>query len=159
MSATGTLGTKLYVGDTPLVDIYTAADTISDFQALTITNEVYPTENLGQFARIFQLVTFNAIGDGRTLKLKGPYNDGTLALSLAFDLSIAGQVILFNACKTANQDVYPFKITFVGVDPYYAVAYFGGLPMSYEINAGAANNVLRATVNIEVDTEVFLGDH
>lgn len=159
MSATGTLGTKLYVGDTPLADINASADTISDFQALTITTEVKPVENLGEFAREFQLVTFNAIGDGRTLKLKGPYNDGTLSLSLAFDLSEPGQQILFTACKTANQDVYPFKITFTGTTAYFAVCYFGGLPMSYRINAGAANNVLRATVNVEVDTEVFIGDH
>jgi hypothetical protein len=159
MSATGTLGTKLYVATDPLADIYTSADTISDFQALTIDQEVFPIENLGEFSRQFELVTFNAIGDGRTLKIKGPYNDGSMQMSLAFDLSVAGQVILFNACKQANQDVYPFKVTFTGVDAYHAVCYFGGLPMSYRINAGAANNVLRATVTLEVDTEVFIGDH
>lgn len=159
MSATGTLGTRLYISDTPLADIYASADNISDFQALTITNEVYPVENLGEFSRQFELVTFNAIGDGRTLKIKGPFNDGSMQMSLAFDLSTPGQQVLFTACKTANQDVYPFKMTFVGVDPYYAVVYFGALPMSYRINAGAANNVLRATVTLEIDTEVFIGDH
>ena len=159
MSATGTLGTKLYIADTPLADIYASADNITDFQALTITNEIFPIENLGEFARQFELVTFSAVGDGRILKIKGPYNDGSMQLSIAFDLSTPGQQILFTAAKTANQDVYPFKMTFVGTTAYFAVVYFGALPMSYRINAGAANNVLRATVVLEIDTEVFIGDH
>jgi hypothetical protein len=158
MSATGTLGTKLYISSTPLANINAAADAITDFQMLTIDQEVAPLENLGEFSRQFEVVRFNAIGDGRTLKIKGPFDDGQLSLSAAFDLSEPGQLILFNACKTPNQDVYPFKMTFVGTDAYFAVCYFGGLPMSYRINAGAANSILRATINIEVDTEVFIGD-
>jgi hypothetical protein len=157
MSATGTLGAQLFVGSTPLANIDAAADAITDFQMLTIDQEVSPLENLGEFSRQFEVVRFNAIGTGRTLKIKGPYDDGQLQLSAAFDLSNAGQLILFTACKTANQDVYPFKITFVGTVGYFAVVYFGGLPMSYRINAGAANSILRATINIEVDTEVFVG--
>ncbi len=158
MSATGTLGARLYTATTPLADINASADSITDFQALTIASEISPVENLGEFSRSFELVTFNAIGDGRTLKIKGPYNDGTLQLSVAMDLEVEGQFIMFNACKTANQDVYPFKITFVGTSSYHSVCYFGGLPMSYRIMAGAANSILRAQVNIEVDTEVFIGD-
>jgi len=158
MSATGTLGTRLYVATTPLANIYAAADNITDFQALTIDQEVLPLENIGSFSRDFTLVTFNAIGDGRTLKIKGPFNDGQLQLSAAFDLGVSGQQILFTACKTANQDVYPFKMTFVGVDAYHSVCYFGALPMSYKIVAGAANTVLLAQITLEVDTEVFIGD-
>src|SRR6266436_2501305 len=158
MSATGTLGARLYVATTPLANIYAAADNVTDFQSLTIDQEVFPLENLGEFSRQFEVVRFNAIGDGRTLKIKGPFDDGSMQLSVAFDLGTAGQQVLFTACKTANQDVYPFKLTLVGTDAYHAVVYFGALPMSYRINAGAANSVLRATINLEVDTEVFIAD-
>ncbi len=157
MSATGTLGTQLFVATAPLANVDAAADNISDFQSLTIDQEISPIENLGEFARQFELVTFSAIGTGRILKIKGPFNDGSMQMSLAFDLSSPGQLILFNACKTPNQDVYPFKMTFVGTLAYSSTVYFGALPMSYRINAGAANNVLRATVALEVDTEVFIG--
>ncbi len=159
MSATGTLGAQLFVASSPLADINASADNITDFQALTIDNEISPIENLGEFARQFELVTFSAIGTGRILKIKGPYNDGSMQMSLAYDLGVAGQFVLFNACKTTNQDVYPFKLTLVGTQSYTAVVYFGALPMSYRINAGAANSILRATVTLEIDTEVFIGDH
>ncbi len=158
MSATGTLGARLYTSQTPLANIYDAANDISDFQGLTITDEIFPLENLGEFSRQFELVTFSSIGDGRILKIKGPFNDGALQLSVAMDLEVSGQFIMFNACKTANQDVYPFKIAFVGTSAYHSVCYFGGLPMSYRIMAGAANSILRAQINLEVDTEVFIGD-
>ncbi len=157
MSATGTLGARLYTSNTPLANIDAAADDITDFTGLTIDQEIAPLENLGEFSRQFEVVRFNAIGNGRTLKIKGPFDDGTLQLSAAFDLTQAGQLIMFNACKTPNQDVYPFLLTLVGTDPAFSAVYFGGLPMSYRINAGAANSILRATINIEVDTEVFIG--
>jgi hypothetical protein len=158
MSATGTLGARLYTATTPLANINAAADSITDFQMLTIDQEISPLENIGEFSRQFEVVRFNAIGDGRTLKIKGPFDDGSLQLSAAFDLGVAGQLIMFTACKTANQDVYPFKLTLVGVDAYFSVCYFGALPMSYRLNAGAANSILRVTIALEVDTEVFFGD-
>ncbi len=158
MAATGTLGSKLYVATDPLVDIYASADNVSDFQMLTITNEVGLVENLGQFSRVFTLVTFNSIGDGRTLKLKGPFNDGNMALAVGMDLSDPGQAILFAAAKSTTQDTFPFKLTLNGANAYFDTVYFGALVMSYQIVGGTASNVLMANVSLEVNTEVFVSD-
>ena len=155
--ATGTLGATLSVSATPLVDVFASADNISDFQLLVYV-AVGLVENLGEFGRTYQLVTFVSISDARTLKLKGPYDDGTMQMTVAYDLSDAGQTILFNAVNTVDQNTYPFKIVFVGTNAYFDTVYFGAKIMSYRIQAGAANSVLRALVQLDVNTQVYAGD-
>ena len=154
--ATGTLGATISVSATPLVDVYASAAMISQFQALTYV-AIGLVENLGEFGRQFELVTFVSISDARTLKLKGPYNDGQLQMTVAYDLSDAGQTVLSGAVNTVDQNTYPFKVVFVGASTYFDHIYFGGKIMSYRIQAGAANSVLRALVAIEVNTQVFVG--
>ena len=155
--ATGTLGATLSVSATPLVDVFASADAITDFQSLMYVT-VGLVENLGEFGRQYELVTFVSISDARTLKLKGPYNDGQMQMTVAYDLSDAGQTVLFDAVNTVDQNTYPFKIVFVGTNAYFDTIYFGAKVMSYRIQAGAANSVLRALVSLEVNTQVFIGD-
>ena len=156
-TASGTLGATLYVAAIPLVDVFTAADNITDFHSLMYT-QVGLVENLGEFGRQSELVTFVDISSARTLKIRGPYNDGQMQMTMAYDLSDAGQTILFDAANAINQATYPFKIVLVGVNAYFDTIYFGAKVFSYRIQAGAANSVLRALCTLEVNTQVFVGD-
>ena len=153
----GTLGARLYISDTALTDIETAADAITDFQGYTYDNEIGLIENVGEFGKVFDLVTFQAVKDGRTYKLKGGFNEGNLQLTVAQDLSDDGQSALYSYGTAANQNTYPMKITLVGADASFDTIYFGGKVMSYRTQMGSVNSVVRALVTIEVNTPTFIG--
>lgn len=157
MAAFGTLGARLYVGDTALVNIEAAADAIADFTSLTTAVEVGLIESLGQFGKVFDLVTFQAIATGRTYKFKGGYNQGALDLVMASDITDAGQAMLFAFANAQDQNTYPFKLTLNGADPTEDTVYFGGKIFSYQIVAGAVNSIMKANCKIEINTDVYIG--
>lgn len=157
MAATGTLGARLFASATPLVDVNTAADAIADFQGLTIATEVGLIDNFGELGRVFDSVTFQAVADGRTYKLKGGYNEGNIQLTLGQDLSDAGQALLKSYGNATDQNTYPFKITIVGADASFDTLYFGAKVMSFRSQMGAANAVIRAMVTLEINTPIFTG--
>lgn len=157
MAATGVLGARLYVGDTALTNIETAADAIADFTALTTAVEVGLIESIGEFGKQFDLVTFQAVATGRTYKLKGGYNEGNLQMTVATDLTDEGQYMLFQYGTSQDQNTYPFKILLNGVDANFDTVYFGGKVFSYRQQLGSVNNIIKAQVNIEINTPVFIG--
>lgn len=157
MAATGVLGARMYIGPTPLSDIEASADAIADFTALSIGVEVGLIENIGEFGKVFDLVTFQAVADGRTYKLKGGYNEGAIQLTVGSDLTDAGQALLFQYGNAQDQNNYPFRITLVGVDSTWDNVYFGGKVFSYRQQLGTVNNVIKAQINIEINTPVYFG--
>lgn len=157
MAATGVLGTRLFVGTAALADIEASADAIADFTSLSAPVEVGLIESLGTFGKMFDLVTFQAIADGRTYKFKGGFNAGKLDLVVASDPTDAGQALLLTYAEAADQNTYPFQIVLVGVDPSMDTVHFGGKVFSYQRVAGSVNNVLKANVTIEINTPIFVG--
>lgn len=157
MAVTGTLGARLYTSATPLSNIDGAADAIGDFQGLTIATECGLIENFGELGRQFETVTFVSVGEGRTRKLKGPYNDGQMQLTLGLDLSDAGQAALKSYADASNQNTYPFKITLVGADASYDTIYFGAIVTAFRTQMGAANAVVKAMLTLEINTTIFTG--
>lgn len=155
MSAFGTLGTRLYVGDTALVDIEAAADALADFTSLTTAVEVGQIESLGNFGKTYDLVTFQAIATGRTYKFKGGYNQGALDLVVAADLSDEGLLMLQTYANASDQNTYPFKMTFTGAPTAYDTLYFGGKVFSFQMQSGAVNTIVKASVKIEINTDIF----
>lgn len=136
MSATGTLGAVLYTSATPMTNVDAAADSIGDFQGLTITTEVGLIDNFGEFGKQFDLVTFQPVKDGRTRKFKGGYNSGQIQLTMGQDLTDAGQAALKAYADAANQNAYPFKITLVGADSSYDTIFFAARVMSFRTQMG-----------------------
>jgi len=153
----GVLGSRLYVGDTALVNIEDAADALADFTSLSLSAEVGLIESIGNFGKVFDLVTFQAIKDGRTYKFKGGYNGGSLQMVVASDITDTGQALLQTFANSPSQSTYPFKITLNGADAMFDTIYFGGKVFSYEFVLGAVNNVVKANVRVEVNTEIFIG--
>lgn len=157
MAVAGTLGARLYISNTPLVDIEAAADSIADFSGLTYDNEVGLIENVGEVGRVFDLATFQAVADGRMFKLKAGFNDGQMAMTVGQDLSDAGQAALRAYANSPDQNTYPVKITLNGADASFDTMYFGVKVMSFRTQLGAANTVIKAAVQLEVNTPLFIG--
>jgi|KBSMisStaDraftv2_1062788.scaffolds.fasta_scaffold04871_2 hypothetical protein len=154
MAIAGTLGARLYTSATALTNTESAADAIGDFTGLTIATEIGLIESMGEFGKLYDLATFQAVGDGRMRKLKGGFNEGNLALVCGLDLSDSGQAALKTYADAANQNAYPFKLTIVtesGTDTYY----FGCKVMSFRTVLGSVNNVVKVNISLEITTGVF----
>lgn len=96
MDASPSAGTKLYMGTTALVGL---TDTYI---------EVAGIESIPEFGRAYNEVTFTPLADRGVQKYKGSYNDGSVTVPLAKDLSDAGQAALY-AARDSDYD-YNFKV-------------------------------------------------
>jgi hypothetical protein len=118
--------------------------------------EIGEVETLGEFGDESAAVTFLSVGDARTRKLKGARDAGTLALTVGRDPLDAGQIALSAAEKTKFE--YAFKIVAADApDEDYTdtTYYFGALVMSARENYGGADNVVRVTYSLGINTEIF----
>lgn len=117
------------------------------FAALTFT-EVGEITDMGEYGRQYNLVTHNPLNNRRTVKRKGSYNDGSLALQLARVPADAGQLILFNAvdsdesvsCKVTLQDG--------------TIQYFTAQVMSYTTGVGSVDQITNAACTLEIDNDI-----
>lgn len=105
--------------------------------------------DMGSWGREYNLVTHNPIGDRRTVKLKGSYNDGQVQLQLGRDLSDAGQTLLQTALNDDSD--YYIKVAFQDG----SVQYFAAKVMSYTTDAGNVDQVTGATVSIEISNDII----
>lgn len=115
------------------------------YAALTFTT-IGEVTDLGEFGREYALVTHNPVGSRSTVKKKGSYNSGTMALSLGLDTDDAGQVLLKAASLSDND--YSFKVTTQNGDVYY----FRAQVMSFKIGVGSVDQITTASVNLELTT-------
>ncbi len=144
-------GAKIYIGPA----VTSSTDTTAEFAALTYT-EIGLAETLGEFGDESNNVNFTALGDARVRKAKGARDAGTLALTVAHDPTDAGQAALEAAEATNNKFafkvVYPDRPTPNGTD---SIDYFRGLVMSKRKNVGSADNVIRRTYSLGIDSQIF----
>lgn len=144
-------GAKIFVGPA----VTTGTDTTSEFAALTYV-EVGLVESLGEFGDESAAVNFTALNDARVRKAKGSRDAGMLALTVAHDVSDAGQAALEAAEATNNKFafkvVYPDRPTSSGTD---SIDYFRALVMSKRKNVGSADNVIRRTYSLGIDSQIF----
>ncbi|MGE4044460.1 MAG: hypothetical protein AB7F35_06380 [Acetobacteraceae bacterium] len=155
MAVTGSVGARLYTSATPLADTIGSADAVGDFTGLTIATEIGMIESVGEFGRQFDVATFIELYTGRTHKFKSSYNDGTLTLVVGQDLSDAGQAALRSYAMATDQNTYPFKLTLLGAPSSYDTVWFGALVRSFRSQLGGAGQVIRATVELDINTTIF----
>lgn len=149
MATNTAAGSRFYIG--PVTD---AAD-VTAFEALTWV-EVGEVEDLGEFGDQSNSVTFTALADARVRKFKGTKDAGDMTLTVGFDADDAGQLALIAAEADTSPDDYGIKVQLNddSLDP--TVAYFRGKIMSYRLQAGNADNVVRATVSIGINSPVII---
>lgn len=118
------------------------------FAALTWV-EVGEISDLGEFGRQYALVSYNLLGDRRTVKRKGSYNDGTIAAQMARVPTDAGQAIVTAALDSDAS--YSIKIVLQDGTIFYTTAQI----MSYTTNIGSVDQITSATVNMEIDNDII----
>ena len=136
-------GTKLFISSAA-----PATYNQTGFAALVWT-EIGEVSEMGEFGRQYNLVTFNKLGDRRTVKRKGSYNDGTIACQMARVPDDAGQTILTTAVNSDNS--YSIKIKLQDGTVFYTTAQV----MSYTTNIGNVDQITSATVNLEIDNDII----
>jgi hypothetical protein len=102
--------------------------------------------DMGEFGREYALVTHSPVGTRGTVKKKGSFNEGTIALQLGLDSQDAGQIILKAA--TLSDSDFTYKITTQNGDVYY----FQAQSLSFKIGVGSVDQITMATVNLELTT-------
>jgi len=117
------------------------------FPGLTYV-EIGEVTDLGEFGREYSLVTHNPLGDRKTVKRKGSYNDGQVSMSVARVPDDAGQAIAITAVDSDTP--VSFEVTLQDGTKLY----FAGVVMSYTTNVGSVDQITSASVMIEITTDI-----
>lgn len=127
-----------------------AADTALEFAADTyvVVGEI---ENIGEFGDTVAAATFTALANRRVRKFKGTYDAGDMVLGLGLDTGDAGQTALTTALNYTGSDDYNCKVELEDGDIFY----FRGKVMSRKITAGAAADIVKASVSIAINSPVL----
>lgn len=146
-------GAKLFIATTAGIPANLAA-----YQALTFV-EVGEVEDLGEFGDESERVTFTALSDARTRKLKGPRDAGEQTIVVGDDMNDAGQIAM-EAAEASPLD-WPFKVQLndavtVGGDD--SLHFFSGKVFSKRRNVGNVSNVVRRSFVIGINTEILSTD-
>lgn len=151
MGIYATSGSKVFIGQS--LDSKSTPFVLSDFNAISWT-EITWLESIGEFGDESSEVTFDAIGEGRTQKLKGTRNAGTMALVAGIDYNDTGQEALRDAQESPND--YAFKVQFNdapdGGTP--SERYFIAKVMSAREALDTANNVMKLNASLGVNSNV-----
>lgn len=146
-------GAKLFIATTQTLPANLAA-----YQALTWT-EVGEIEDMGEFGDESEQITFTALSDGRTRKLKGPRDAGAMAVVVGDDMTNVGQIAL-EAAEASPLD-HSFKIQLndaISIGGDDSMHFFRGKVMSKRRNVGNASNVVRRTFSIGINSTILSTD-
>jgi hypothetical protein len=116
------------------------------FPSLTYTLVGDVTE-IGEVGKEYNLVTHNPIGDRKTYKFKGNYNNGSQSLSMASVPTDAGQIILLAAVSSDT------SISAVVTDQAGNKQYYTGTPLSFK-ESFAAESIQMASCTFELDSDI-----
>lgn len=152
MTIAASNGSSIFIGTT------TSAENLSQFLTDSYT-EIGEVEDLGEFGDESEIITFASLADNRNRKLKGIRDAGTLTLVVGDDPSDTGQDALITA--EADTLAYNFKVVLndaVTVSGTPSEHYFRAFVTSKRQGVGSANNVVRRTFNLAVDTAIISVD-
>lgn len=149
MAITTSAGAKFYIGP-----VNNTAEDETAYAALSYV-EVGEVETLGEFGDSAQAVTFTSLGDARVRKLKGSFDAGDIALTVANDPADPGQIALVAASKTK----FSYAIKVVAADAADendtdSTFYFRGKVMTRRLNVGGANDVTKRSFTVGIDSEI-----
>ena len=145
-------------------DVFTSAGTLyatfagqpatydqAGFEALAWVNVAEVTD-IPEFGAVFERVDHQPLATRNTVKRKGTKDDGSLTVVLGRDPSDAGQNLLREGNDGTNVDtVYSHRVTLQDG----TVFYFTSQIFSYTTNVGAANNIVGANVQLEINDKII----
>lgn len=113
-------------------------------------------ENIGQFGDESSEITFDAIGEGRTQKLKGIRNAGNLELVMGIDWEAVGQAAIRQA-QLSPLD-FAFRIDFndapSGGSP--SQRFFIAKVMTARESLEGANNVIKLNATLGINSNIVI---
>lgn len=140
-------GCAIYIGTTA------DADSQSEFEADTYTL-VGEVTNMGEFGRVYALITHSSLDDRNVRKFKGQRDDGTMTLIVGSDAQDAGQAALYDALDS-DQD-FNIKVEEnddtdeSGATP--TTSYFRAKIMSARKTIGDAQNVVTRRIDVAIQS-------
>jgi hypothetical protein len=115
------------------------------YAALTFTT-IGEITDIGEFGREYKPVTYVPLATGGTRKLKGSFDEGSIAAQLALDTDDAGQILAKTALASTAD--FSFVVTTQNGDKYY----FQGKTMSFKVNVGNAEGYTAGSIALELTT-------
>ncbi|MBK5004147.1 phage tail tube protein [Pseudomonas sp. S32] len=151
MPVTTAAGTKIFIGPRLTADLpKDAAAALTLLAAITYT-EIGEVENIGDYGDEVGDVTFASLAASRTRHLKGLADAGSVDLSIGLLDDDAGQLALQAAQKDRSRFDYPVKVLYEsGVADYFAAKV-----MSSRKQVGGAEDVLKRTVTVGINSEIY----
>lgn len=150
-----TAGSRVYIGQ--VMTAQSADFVSSDFDGNSWI-EIGWLENIGQFGDESAEITFDAINQARTQKLKGTRNAGNMELVMGIDTADLGQIAL-RAAEATPYD-YGFKVEFndesTGGTP--SVRYFIAKVMTAREQLDTANNVVKMAATLGINSNIVRVD-
>lgn len=95
-------------------------------------------------SRTYDKIEHKPVGNRRTQKKKGGYDEGATQLTVGLDTKDAGQILVKAALKSDSD--YYFCETLQNGDKYY----YPALVMGFKPNVGTVNNIVNAQISLEV---------
>jgi hypothetical protein len=146
-----TAGSQVYIGQE--LASQSADFVLADFAGQSWV-EITWLETIGEFGDESAEITFDAIGEGRTQKLKGIRNAGNMDLVMGIVEDDPGQLALLSAETSPND--FAFKVVFnnapAGGTP--GERYFIGKVMTARERLDTANNVVRRGGRVGINSNV-----
>ena len=138
MAAHTAAGTRIYIGGT------------GDLETETNWEEIAEVVNIPAFGRAYTEVTHTPLGNRAVQKFKGSFDDGTIDIEMAQDLTDPGQAALWDALD--DDTPYNFRITLNdapegGTPTTYT---FKARVMSYQSEPGSVDSVVSATAQLGI---------
>lgn len=140
---------KIYIGST------LPASSVGDYDLDTFV-QVKEVEDLGEFGDTFEEVTFLSIEDGRTRKLKGTADAGTIELIVGRDPLDPGQSALRIAAKSDH--AYNFRVVLndsPGPGGSPTEFFFRAMVASSKNQLGGANDIAKQAFTLSITTEIL----
>jgi len=144
MGVTESVGTKLFICDLP-----PTTNDAGGFGSLTFES-IGEVIDAGEHTREYSEVSYIDLKDGRTVKMKGSYNDGGRTVQLAYSKDDPGQIVLREALNKRKK--YSFKIEYPGENA--EKDYFTAYVMSISKTVGGADGYLTMSVTLALDEGV-----
>lgn len=147
-------GCKFYISEDPFVE---QSDDVAaaDFTAVTFV-EVKKWTSMGPYGDSAQLITTDLIGEGRTKKMKGTKNAGSMANVFAIDTTDDGQIQMLAASQTLQN--YAFQVELNDSDgkpgAKNSLRQFYGLVMQAQEAGGGANTVQTMNATVEINSNI-----
>lgn len=151
-------GCKFFISEDPFPE--QSADVVAaDFTPVAWV-EVGKWTSMGPYGDSAQLITTDLIGEGRTKKMKGTRNAGSMANTFAVDASDEGQIKMLEASQTLEN--YAFQIELNdsggGTGAVNSKRQFYGLVMQSQEAGGGANTVQTLNATVEINSNIVTID-